>query len=289
MTTFYDVLADGADPGANLGRTFTASLTETTIPVKGTYIDHMLIGVKGVVTTAAVAIETFAGLVTPFTFKVGQETRIQLRLRDLIAVMAWYYGDTPLMWENTDATGSDFILGIKVPIQETVNKDQTYTWSATRVAQTNISSEEFALQAVYNSNPKAKKPIVAVELPYTTAAASGYTQLGVQVPPLGKIIGLMIFNTAFPNDGSGTFSIQRVQILEDGASTSKLLGATSGFLGSSASDATLTPINDLLSPYQVWDFRDDPIDAVGKAITFSVDVETTSSATRLIAIMEKSA
>lgn len=287
MATFYDVLADGADPGANLGRAFTASITETSIPVKGEYMDHMLMGVRGAVSTAAVAIETFVGLVTPFTFKVGQETRIQLRLRDIIALQAWYYGDTPLMWENTDNTGQDFILGIKIPIQETMNKEQTYTWSATRVAQTNIASEELALQAVYNSNPKAKKPIVAVELPYTTAAATGYTQLGVQIPPLGKIIGLMVFNTTFPTDSASAFSVQRVQILEDGSATSKLLGSTSGYINASPSDGTLSPINDLLSPYQVWNFRDDPIDAVGKAVTFAVDVQATSSATRFIAIMEK--
>lgn len=287
MATFYDVLADGADPGANLGRSFTASINESSIPVKGEYMDHMLVSIKGTVTTAAVAIENFVDLLRPLSFKVGQETRIQLRGRDLIALMAWYYGDTPLMWENTDATGSDFVFGIKVPIQETMNKEQTYTWAATRSAVTNISGEELALQAVYNSNPKQHKPIIAVELPYTTAAATGYTQLGVQIPPLGKIIGLLVFNTAFPNDGSATFSVQRVQILEDGAATSKLLGACSGYLGSSASDGTLSPVNDLLSCYQSWDFRQDPIDAVGKAITFSVDVQTTSSPTRLIAIMEK--
>lgn len=287
MTTFYDVLADGADPGANLGRAFTASITETSIPIKGEYMDHMLMGIRGAVTTAAVAIETFAGVLTPFTFKVGQETRIQLRLRDLIAVMAWYYGDTPIMWENTDNTGQDFVLGVKIPIQETMNREQTYTWSATRVAVTNIGSEELALQAVYNSNPKQKKPVVAVELPYTTGGATGYTQLGVQVPPLGKIIGLIVFNTTIPTDSASAFSVQRIQILEDGAATSKLLGATSGLLGSSPSDATLSPINDLLSPYQAWDFRDDPLDAVGKAVTFAVDVQATTSATRFIAVIEK--
>jgi hypothetical protein len=287
MTTFYDVIADGADPGANLGRAFTASITETSIPVKGAYIDHMLLGIRGAVSTAAVAIETFAGLLAPFTFKVGQETRIQLRLRDMIAVMAWYYGDTPLMWENTDNTGQDFILGIKIPIQETMNKEQVYTWSATRVAQTNIASEELALQAVYNSNPKQHKPIIAVELPYTTAAATGYTQMGVQLPPVGKMLGLLVFNTAIPTDSASTFSVQRIQILEDGAATSKLLGSTSGFLGASSSDATLSPVNDLLSPYQAWDFREDPLDLVAKAVTFSVDVESTSSATRFIAIIEK--
>lgn len=284
---FIDTLRDGADPGANLGAAFTSSLTETNIVPKGKFLDSIVIGIRGAITTAAVPIETFAGLLTPFTVKAGQETRIQLRLRDLIAVMSFYYDKTPLMWENTDATGQNFVLGVKIPIQETIDTAQVYTYSATRVAQTNVSSEEIAIQANYLDDSKGRKPIITVELPYTTSAATGYTNIGVQLPPVGKMVGLLVFNTAIPTDGTSNFSVQRIQVQEDGTNTSKLLGACSGIRNTGISDGTLAPITDLLNAYQVFDFRDEPIDLVSKAVTFSVDVQSTSSAVRFIAVIEK--
>lgn len=284
---FHDVLKDGADPGANLGAAFTASIGETNIPPKGSFLSHFTIGLRGAVSTAAVALEAFVDVLNPFTFKVGQETRIQLRGRDLIALMAWYFKEMPMVWENTDNTGSDFVLGIKIPINEKIDPSNTYTYAATRNAVTNIGSETLALQATYLSDDKGRKPIIAVELPYTTAAATGYTQLGVKMPPLGKMIGLLVFNTTVPVDGAASFSIQRVQIMENGQQTSKLLGACSGVLPAGVADGTLSPIVDVLKGYQVYDFRDEPIDTKAAEITFSVDVQGTSEATRFIAVIEK--
>lgn len=284
---YVDVLRDGADPGGNLGTAFTASLAEQNLNPKGKYLDHLLLSLRGAVATAAVVLEDFVDLVTPFTFKAGQETRIQLRGRDLIALMAFMYGKTPHWWENTDATGNDWVLGIKIPIQEVIDPNQIYTHAATRVAVTNIATEQLALSAVYYDDNKGRKPIVAVELPYTTAAATGYTQIGVELPPLGKMIGLLVAHATVPTDGAIAFSIQRVQLLEGGAPTSKLLAAHGGLLASGAFDGTLSPIADVLKIYSAFDFRDEPIDVMTRKVAFSVDVEDASDATRLIAIIEK--
>lgn len=283
----YDTILDGAEPGANLGTAFTASISERNLIPKDKFLDHLLLSVRGAVSTAAVALETFVGLLTPLTVKAGQETRIQLRLRDLIALQAFYYGETPEMWENTDNTGQDFVFGVKIPIQETINPEQVYSYSATRVAQTNIASEELALVGGYMADAKGKKPIVATELQYTTAAATGITQLGVQVPPIGKIIGIIVFNTTIPTDAASTFSVQRLQVLLNGAVSSKLPMSVGKRIVSGVSDGLLTPINDVLKPYSFFDFREEPIDAVANAVTFAVDVQATSEAVRIIAVIEK--
>lgn len=283
----YDTILDGAEPGANLGTGFTTSISERNIIPKDKFLDHMLLSVRGAVSTAAVAIETFSGLLAPLTIKAGQETRIQLRLRDLVALQAWFYGETPELWENTDNTGQDFVFGVKIPIQETINADQVYSYSATRVAQTNIASEELALVGAYMSENKGKKPIIATELQYTTAAATGITQIGVQVPPVGKVLGLIVFNTSIPTDSASTFSIQRLQVLLNGAISSKLPMSVGKRLTSGVSDGTLSPINDMLKPYSFFDFREEPIDAVANAVTFAVDVQATSEAVRIIAVLEK--
>lgn len=283
----YDTIRDGADPGATMGADFTASLTEAALNPKGKYLDHFLLSLNGTVGTAAVVIETFAGLLNPFTFKVGSETRIQLRARDLVALMAFFYNRTPQIWENTDATGSDFIMGIKIPIQEVIDAAQSYTYAATRVAQTNISVETLALTAVYYDDAKGRKPIIAVELPYTTAAATGYTQLGVELPPIGKMIGLLVFQTIGPSDGLFVSSIQRFQIQENGQNTSKVPASIAATLGGGIFDGTLSPLADMLKYYNALDFRDEPIDLKAKKVTFSVDVEDASDATRFIAIIEK--
>ena len=282
-----DTIRDGADPGATMGAVFTASLTEAALNPKGKFLDHFLLSLNGTVGTAAVAIETFAGLLNPFSFKVGSETRIQLRAADLIALMAFFYNRTPQIWENTDATGSDFIQGIKIPIQETIDPAQSYTYAATRVAQTNISVETLALAAVYYDDAKGKKPIVAVELPYTTAAASGYTQLGVELPPIGKLIGLIVNQTIGPADGTFISSIQRFQMQENGKNTSKFPATLGATLGSGIFDGTLSPIADLLKYFNAFDFREEPIDLKTSKVTFSVDVEDVSDATRFIAVIEK--
>ena len=284
---FLDVIKDGADPGATLGAAFTASMPETQLVAKGKFLDHFLLSLNGTVSTAAVALETFAGLLNPFAFKAGQETRIQLRARDLIALMAFMCGRVPRAWENTDNTGSDFILGIKIPIQEVIDPAQVYSWLATRVAQTNISVETLALEAVYLDDAKGKKPIIAVEMPYTTAGAAGYTNIGVELPALGKMIGLLIFNTTIPTDGTFLHSIQRVQMLEGGKATSKFPLSVMNGMMTGIAGGTNPPLADVLNPYATIDFRDEPIDLKTGKISFSVDVEAVSEATRFIAVIEK--
>lgn len=283
----YDQIYDAAESGATPGRVFTASINDEQIVPKGAFLDHFLMGLKGAVATAAVAIETFAGLLSTYTFKSGAETRIQLSGRQLVALMAFFYNQLPLIWENTDATGNDFILGIKVPIQETITSERPLSHSATRTPQTNISTETLAIYGAYLSDAKGKKPIHAVAIPYTTAAAAGLTNLGVKLPSIGKLIGLIIQQSTVFADGVITQSINHVQIIEDGLVSNYLPAAGGCNLGPVRTVGILDPMDDLLKVFSAWDFREEPIDLKGKTIELKVDVQETSVATSIIPVIER--
>lgn len=283
----YDPIYEVGESSATPGRVFTASIGDEQVIPKDKYLDHIILGVKGAVATAAVAIETFAGVLSQYTFKVGAETRIQMSLRQLVAFMAFWYNKLPLIWENTDATGNDFIFGVKIPIQETVDLARPISHSATRTAQTNISVETLSLYGAYLKDNKGRKAIHAVAIPYTTAGATGLTNLGVKIPPIGKLVGLILQNASVFADGVIAESIQHVQIIEDGIVTNYLAGHASEGVGPVKTVGVLDPIDDLLKVFRAWDFRDEPIDLKGKTVEIKVDVQAVSEATFIIPIILK--
>lgn len=285
---YRDVIMDGANPGGNLGQAFSANINATQITPKGTYLDHLILGIKGTVGTAAVTLESALGVVSQFTFKAGQETRIQLNARDLVALMAAFYGELPFAWENTDATGSTFILGIKVPIQETIDKNLSYTYSVNYTAVSDFSSVLLSMTAVYLNDAKGRKPVVVVPIPYTTAAATGNTSVNARLTNLGMLQGLLVFNTTAPSDGLDLYDIQRIQLVEDGKQTSLLTAANADPLYGQHEYGTLLPFGETLQPYQYWTFADEPIDVMSHYLELIVDVETVSEATRIIPIVQKS-
>lgn len=284
---YYDVLRDGADPGGNLGATFTASLAEANVNPKGKFLDSIFLGFNATGATAAVVMETFVGLLNPFTFKAGQETRIQLRARDLIALMSFYYGRGPNMFEETTATGYNRVMGIRIPIQEVIDPSLTYTYAATRVSQTNQSAEVLALAAKYLDDSKGRKPIIAVELPYTTSGSTGYTAIGVNLPPVGNLIGLLIFQTTVPTNTTILYDVQRIQMYIDGRLGPKMPAFIMNEWPSGVLEGATSPLQRILNNYSIVDFRDEPFDAKAHLITFQVDVEVASEATRFIGIFEK--
>lgn len=283
----YEPIYDAGESGATPGRVFTASINDEQIIPKGPYLDHFLMGLKGAVSTAAVAIETFIGVLSTYTFKAGAETRIQLSGRQLVALMAFYYNQLPLIWENTDATGNDFVFGIKVPIQETIDPERALSHSATRTAQTNIGTETILSYGAYMKDAKGRKPIHAVAIPYTTAGATGLTNLGVKMPKIGKLIGLLVQHSAIFADGVITQSINHVQVLKDGVVENYLPAAGGCNLGPVRTVGVLDPMDDLLKVFSAWDFRDEPIDLKEGDIELKVDIQETSVATNIIPVIER--
>lgn len=284
---YHDLILDGANPGANIGAAFTADQNETQLVPKGDYLDHFSMSIQGSVSTAAVTLESALGLVSQFTFKVGQETRIQLSASDLVALMAMFYKELPTAWENTDATGKTYVLGIKIPVQETIDNAQKYAYSITHAAVTNFASTTLSLDAVYMNKPSGRNPIIAVPSPYTTAGATGSTNPSIQVPPLGNILGILLYQTTVPTDAGITYDVQRVQMVLSGKLGSVMHAGNASNLFGASGYVNLNPFGEVLNNYQLFDFRDDPLDAKANNVQFNLDIETASEATRIIPIIEK--
>lgn len=285
---FYDeLILQGADPGGNLGAAFTASLSERELIAKGNHLHELIIGLKHDNATAANVAEDSLNILQPFIFKVGQETRIQLRGRDLVALQAFWYHEVPILFEAVAATDDFKALGIRVPIYEDIDKNQAYSWSATRVALTNASAEVLEIAARWSDKRLNPGPIYAVEQPFTTAAATGRTNLNIQLPKLGDLVGLILFNTNAPSLTVDASSVQRIQLYLNGVRGPQYNVGTRGLIPGFNPGANGDPVHDILNEYSFIDLRDDPIDAKGQNIEIEVDVEDASDAVRLIPIILK--
>lgn len=284
---FDELVYQGADPGGNLGGAFTASLAERELVAKGAYLHEFIVGLKHDNATAANTAEDSLNILNPFVFKIGQETRIQLRGRDLVALQAFWYGEAPRIYEADAATDDFKVLGIRVPVYEQIDRNQAYSWSATRVALTNASGEVLEVAARWAERALKPKPIYAVEQPFTSAAATGRTNLNIQLPKLGNLVGLILFNTNNPTNTADASSVQRIQLYLNGVRGPQYNIGTRGYVPGLQVGAQDTPIFDILSAYSFVDLREDPIDAKGQNIEIEVDVEDASDAVRLIPIIEK--
>ena len=244
------------------------------------------IGLKGAVATAAVVIEDFADLVSEYTLRVGAETRIAMDLQDLAALMAFYYKELPAIGENTDATGNDFIGGLKVPVYAKADPSKPLTHSAERTAVTNISTETIAVSGYWDDTDGGGKPIHAVKVPYTTAAAAGYDTPAFRIAPVGKLLGLIIEQPNGFADGNIDVSVQRLRILRDGQLHSQF-NALADFTPAALIDyVTPSPMADLLRPYLLLDLRGSGLDAKANELTLQIDVQDVSDAISIIPVME---
>ena len=277
---------DGTDPGATPGRVFTSSISQEEIIPEGKFLDSLSIGVKGAVATAAVAVETFAGILSEYTLRIGPETRILMNLRQLCALMMFFYGQLPFLWENTDNTGNDFIGGVRVPIQAVVDPAKPITHAATWTTQTNISTETIALTAYWDDDARGKKPIHAVAIGHTTAGSAGYETLGFRIAPVGTLIGLIIQQVAVFTDANIDISVQRVRILANGQLHTSLNALSSAERWAGRSVGVLDPMDDLMNPFTIFDLRPSGIDAKGQELTIQLDVEDVSDAITIIPILE---
>ncbi len=160
---------DAADGSATPGRVFTASIPQEAIPNEGAVLSYIKMGVKGAVSTAAVVIETFAGLIAPFTLRYGSENRIVLNLDELVALHAALYDTDFSLGENTDNTGNDFLGNIKIPVYEKADPTKQFLVQADRAAQTNIALETISLTGYWDDADATKKPVHAVRVAHTTS------------------------------------------------------------------------------------------------------------------------
>lgn len=284
---YDEIVFGGADPGANLGGTFTSSLNERELVTKGAYLHEIILGLKHDNATAANTAEDSLNILNPFTFKVGQEVRIQLRGRDLAALHYFFHRSLPRLFEADAATDDFKVSGLRIPIWEKVDAKQTYAWSATRTALTNASGEVLEVAARWSDKALMPQPIIAVEQPFTSAAATGRTNLNIEIPQLGDLIGLIMFNTTAPSNTADTATIQRLQFLMNGERKSLFSWGARGDSGYSGLAAQDQPPHDVLRNYMFVDLREDPIDLKTSKIGVEVDVQATSEACRLIPIIAK--
>ncbi len=277
---------DAADGSATPGRVFTASINQETIVPNGEALLMMKMGLKGAVSTAAVVIEDFADLLSEYVFRVGAEERIVMDAQDLCALMAFYYNELPTIGENTDATGNDFLGGIKIPVYEKADAAKPFTHSAERTAVTNIATETLALTGYWAGLPAGKLPIHARKISHTTAGSAGLETLDFRIVPKGRMIGLIIEQPNGFADGNIDTSIQRVKLLVNGEQHSHF-NTLSDFTSPATIDfVTPSPMADLLRPYIVLDLRPDGLDVKGQEVTIQLDVQDVSDAVSIIPVIE---
>ncbi len=277
---------DGTDPGATPGRVFTASIGQELIINEGAFLDHIRLGVKGAVSTAAVAIETFAGVLSEYTLRVGAETRILANLQTLCALMVFFYSQIPAIGENTDGTGNNFIAGVKVPIQQAAVSEKPFTHSATRTAIDNIGTETLSITGYWLDAAGEKKPIHAVRITRTTGGSTGYEEVTARIAPVGRLIGILLEQENGFADGNIDVSVQRLRIKANGKFHSQF-NALGDFTPVYELDfVTPSPLPDLLRPFTILDLRPEGIDAKGQELTLDLDVEDTSDAISITPVLE---
>lgn len=277
---------DGTDPGATPGRVFTSSISQETIIPEGGFLHFLKLGLKGAVSTAAVAVEDFVGVLSEYTFRVGAENRIVGSMQDLVALSAFYFKERFLIGENTDNTGNNFVGGVKVPIFAKADPARPFTHSAERTAVTNIGTETLGMSAYWEENDGGRKPIHAVKVPYTTAAAAGYDTPAFRVAPVGTLIGVLIKIPNGFSDANIDVSVQRLRILVDGQLHSQFNALVDAIPLVDVDVVTPSPVADLLRGYLAFDLRGTGIDAKAKEVTLQLDVQDVSDAISIIPVME---
>ncbi len=291
-------------PGANLGETFTASIPNRTINVQvgEGYWEELTLSFRGTLTTT-VLLENMLGVVNPLTF-IANEPRIQLQGRDAFALSTFWYGQPPRY--NEGATGTtDTVYGIRIPLWVKPKTSESYSWNATRVAVTNLSAEVLSLGLAYQNTPPPTVPyggsdflgyrgpgrIDARQIPFTTPASTGIIQVTPKLPKLGKLLGLLVFNTTVPTSAAVTAD---TEFLFLDSTKSRITSANWGDLQAECqdpidftrADATALVTRQVLQNYGWLDFRNEPIDLIADDISLSVDAEVVSEAVRFLPVIE---
>ena len=277
---------DAADGSGTPGAIFTASLNEKVITQEGASLDFIMIGVKGAVSTAAVVIEDFADLINPLTIRYGGDNRIVATLQELVALSVFYYGKRPSIGENTDATGTDFIGGLKIPIYQKVESGKDLTIQLDRTAVTNIATETVAITGYWDTGETGKKAIHFVRIAHTTSGTAGIETLGSRIVPKGNLIGLVVVQPSGFTDANIDTSIQRLKILENGEEIVHLNDLADAMDMGDVDYVTPNPLADLIRTLRTFDLRPVGLDAKGKELTLQFDVQDVSDSVVILPIIE---
>lgn len=272
----------GANPGSNVGAAFTASMNETEFSPPGPFLDSFVLSYKGDA-AAAVANETFADLVSPFTFKVNGNTRIQLRGRDIYALQAAFLRRLPGGTEATANAEDCRFHGLNIPVWTPNDDKSKFSYSVTRAAVGNIATETLTLIARGKAAPgPGQRPLHIVEITATTAGAAGIQSL-VQLPRQGRLLGLLCFLTGSTdiNDDEGTWNHLMLDLNDLPWST---VGLDDQSIDLNPAGGTWQ--SDVLDLYRYVDFMDDPIDLVANKVTLRTDTREASTAVRFIPIIQ---
>ena len=279
---------DGPDPGGTPGRVFTASIGQETLVQGDKYLDHLKLGLKGAVATAAVVIEDFIDAISEFDFWVGSELRLKLDGNDLCALSAAFYGELPVLGENTDATGNDFAGNIKVPVQQDWDPAKPFSMAATRAAVTNIATETLSVTGYWYSSNPGKKAIQAVTVTLTSAGATGDDQYNFQLPPVGKMKKLIAAMPAASDftDTNIDVSFQRLKIMKSNLPVAEFNTLADSRPVVETNVVSQSIFADLLGRYKIFDIDGEGIDLKDGIYTIKVDNQDASDALRFIAVVE---
>lgn len=279
---------DGPDPGATPGRVFTASIGQELLVAAGPFLSHLMLGLRGTIATTAIPIEEFVDTISEYDVWVGSELRIKLDGNDLCALSAYYAGAVPLVLENTDAAGSLIVGGIKLPINTPVASDKPMSHAATKVTQTNVVVETLSVTGYYLDSAGDRKPVHAVVITLTSAAATGTDVFNFRLPPVGRLVKLIIAMPAASDftDTNIDVAFQRVKLVRDGETVAELntLGDHRQALVTNL--LTQLPTDDLISRYKHFDFTDEGFDLKSGVWTITIDNQDASDALRIIPVIE---
>ena len=279
---------DSALPSATPGRAFTASIGQETIVAQDAFFDHMTVGFTQDIDTGAVVIESGIDILALFTLRFGAETRLQMDGNDLIALSAFYYGQLPFIHENTDATGTNIVGGIKVPVQQAVDAAKPFTLSADVAALANSDTETLGVDGYWTKDAKGKKPVHAVVTALTSAASAGRDQYNFRLTPVGNMVGLIIAMPAASDwaEGNVDTSFNRVEVIRDGEVVGSMNTLSSSMHEEESEALTKLPIGDLLHRYKRFDFRDEGFNLKDGVYNLAIDNQDVSDALRIIPVIE---
>lgn len=277
---------DAADGSATPGRVFTASIAQEVIPALGTQLDYLKMGVKGAVSTAAVVIETFAGLISTFTLRKGAANRIVLALDELCALSVFHFGNQVAIGENTDATGNNFIGDIRIPVYDKFEQTNQFLVQADRAAQTNIATETVSLSSYADTGATAQKPVHAVRIAHTTSGTAGIEQLQSRIPAVGILRGLIIKVPNGFTDANIDTSIQRVKIYDDTQVVAEFNDLGDAETLCELDYVTPSPRADLLRQFRVFRLGELGLDATKGTLSVAFDVQDVSDAIVMIPVLD---
>jgi len=277
---------DAADGTGTPGRVFTASISQEVIPALGTRLDYLKVGLKGAVSTAAVAIETFAQLLQPFTLRKGAANRIILNGDELCALSSFIFGNRIAVGENTDNTGNDFLGNIMVPVFDTFEADRQFLLQADRVAQTNIATETISVTAYADGGFEDRKPVYAVRIPATTAGAAGMEQFGPKMPAIGTLKGLIFKVPNGFSDANIDVSLQRIKVYKGTQEVAAFNDLGDAETLGDVDFVTPTPYGDLMRQFRAFRFGANGIDTKDGDISIAWDVQDVSDAIVVIPVIE---